>query len=201
MHVGIDLDNTIICYDNVFHHVARKNGWVDATCPSIKTRVKDAVLASRDNDVWTELQGLVYGEFLPEAEPYQGALPFITECRTRNWSVSVISHKTQFPAVGDKVDLRVCARNWLAERGIASQLRGLTFCDTRAEKVAQIARQGCDLFIDDLPEVFRETGFPANTQRLLFDPANDDNEDRSWTHCVSWDAIRDHVFAGEVPAQ
>ena len=200
MRVGIDLDNTIICYDDVFHRVARRRGWLDAACPAGKSAVKAAILGAWPHAVWTELQGLVYGEFLSEATPYDGALAFIAQCRSAGWPVSIISHKTQFPAVGKRVDLRLRARRWLADRGLADELQALVFCDTRAEKVARIAVQSFDLFIDDLPEVFREAGFPAQTARVLFDPTDGEIDDPSWTRCVSWAAVHDHVFGHDTPS-
>jgi hypothetical protein len=64
---------------------------------------------------------------------------------------------------------------------------------TKQHKVGRIAAIGCDIFIDDLPEILALPGFSDSTRRILFDPANQfsaaalriGNVDRF----LSWDAI------------
>ena len=41
---------------------------------------------------------------------------------------------------------------------------------TKEEKLARIGTLGCDVFIDDLPEIFQAAAFPRGTRRILFDP-------------------------------
>ena len=41
---------------------------------------------------------------------------------------------------------------------------------TKEEKLARIGSFGCDVFLDDLPEILQASGFPASTRRILFDP-------------------------------
>jgi hypothetical protein len=41
---------------------------------------------------------------------------------------------------------------------------------TREEKIRRIREVGCDVFVDDLPEVLLAEEFPPSTRRILFDP-------------------------------
>jgi len=58
------------------------------------------------------------------------------------------------------------ANGFLSQPGFgASQV---FFEPTREEKLARIAAQGCNVFIDDLPEVLLHPDFPAACERFLF---------------------------------
>jgi hypothetical protein len=41
---------------------------------------------------------------------------------------------------------------------------------TADAKAARAAVLGCDLFVDDLPEILAMPGFPMGMRRVLFDP-------------------------------
>ena len=41
---------------------------------------------------------------------------------------------------------------------------------TKEEKLDRITKQGCTLYIDDLPEFLTEKNFPERVSRILFDP-------------------------------
>jgi hypothetical protein len=68
-------------------------------------------------------------------------------------------------------------------------------------KVARIAALDCEVFIDDLPEIFASPDFPASARRILFDPADQFAElarQRQLDRCRSWTEIaaelcREHV--------
>ena len=60
--IGIDFDNTIVCYDGVFYETAveRKMIGCDSQCRS-KEQVRDYLRGIGKEDQWTLLQGYVYG--------------------------------------------------------------------------------------------------------------------------------------------
>lgn len=178
MRLGVDFDNTLVSYDRLFHRCARERGLIPAECPATKQAVRAYLWGQPDgNTPWTELQGVVYGERMAEAEPCPGVVDFLRACRRRGVPVTVISHKMVYPALGPRVDLRAAARAWLAAQGFfAADGAGLApdrvfFEATRADKLARIERAACTHFVDDLPEIFAEPGFPAGVQRLLYAPA------------------------------
>lgn len=173
MRIGLDFDNTIAIYDEVFHRHAQAWGMPASVQPT-KHAVRAWFWDQPDgNTPWTELQGMVYGTKLDEAALGPGLEDFLRACQARGVEVSVISHKTRFPALGPQHDLRAAARAFLEARGIVGELgvapERVFFNATRAEKVARVASEGCAAFVDDLPGVFTEAGFPEATRRLLLD--------------------------------
>ena len=74
MIVGVDFDNTIVGYDQLFHRVAVERGLVPTGMEPTKSAVRDQLRNTGQEDAWTELQGYVYGARMKEAEPISGAL-------------------------------------------------------------------------------------------------------------------------------
>jgi hypothetical protein len=198
--IGVDLDNTIICYSTVFHSVALDEGLIDAGTAAGKDEVKRAILRTRGNEEWTRLQGIVYGPRLSEAESYPGAIDFFRGCRQRGIPTSIISHKTQYPAVGDRHDLRDAAMKWLqCNHWLDTVSTGLTqssveFVNSKAEKIAAMIRRGCSIVVDDLPEVFREADFPNSIMFILFDPHDSHPSWTETTRVKSWAQITSLVL-------
>ena len=193
IRIGVDFDNTIVCYDELFHRLALERGLIGPDIPPVKTRVRDALRrAGREAD-WTALQGIVYGERLLEAAPFPGVLDFFHGCKQKNISVCIISHKTKHPVIGPPIDLHAAARNWLREWGFFNT--GETGLDadnayfelTKQEKLSRIETTACTHFIDDLPELLRETEFPQNVQRILFDPRRIHPDAAEYIRVISWD--------------
>lgn len=175
MKIGIDLDNTIIDYSGIFYRVAVEKGWVPVNIDQAKNSVRGYLQDRDQNDVWTVLQGLVYAPYLNYARPYDGVVEFIKESKAAGHTVKIISHKTRVAAMGEKYDLRAAATEWLRLNEIAGSEKSplgtndVAYTETREEKVDMIVAAGCEIFIDDLPEVFAEPHFPASCQRILFD--------------------------------
>jgi len=198
MHIGLDFDNTIVTYDRLFHRAALERGLITAGVPQRKREVRDAIrLLAGGEDAWTELQGVVYGRRMPEAEPAPGVESFLGACRAAGVHVSIISHKTEFPAIGARVNLRAAARAWLAARGFEAR-HGLDpadvlFLGTLAEKLAAIAERACTHFVDDLVEVLGHPAFPPGVQRILYAPAGGALP-AGVIAIDSWEGIRDHLL-------
>ena len=176
MRIGVDFDNTIVCYDALFHRIALERGLIPPDLPVNKSEVRNHLRRIGREPVWTEMQGEVYGSRMSEATAYPGVVDFFIFCRLARIPVSIISHKTLHPFVGEKHDLHQAARNWLERQGFFDPVVGLPreeafFELTKEAKLARIASRGCTSFIDDLPELLREATFP-NIDRILFDPNN-----------------------------
>jgi hypothetical protein len=193
--VGVDLDNTIICYDQAFHRAALDHGWIDPATPAAKTAVKKAVIAKAGDRAWTELQGFVYGPGLDAATAYPGAAAFFAACAARGIRTSIISHKTRYAAAGPRYDLREAAAAWLKSSGLFNLTDdSVVFTDTRAAKLDAVGKLGCNTLIDDLPEVFRDPSFPRTTDFILFDP---DQAHLAWTatpRAASWPEVSSRFF-------
>lgn len=175
MRVGLDFDNTIVSYDALFHRVACEGGWVDASLPPSKLSVRDHLRRIGKEEVWTEMQGLVYGARMAEAECFPGALAFMRWARGQGVELAIVSHKTRHPFLGPKYDLHEAARRWIAatlrdERGALVDPDKVFFELTKEEKCARVKALGCAFFVDDLPEMLTAAGFPREVEAVLFDP-------------------------------
>src|SRR5579863_3735431 len=117
MHIGIDFDNTIACYDALFHRVSVEKGLIPPEVPANKSDVRNYLRRMGNENAWTEMQGYVYGARMAEAAPYPGVIEFFTACRGAGTPVSIISHKTRHPFLGPQYDLHQSAQNWLEAQG------------------------------------------------------------------------------------
>jgi hypothetical protein len=173
--IGVDFDNTIVCYDALFHRVALESGLVPADLPVNKSEVRNHLRRIGREEVWTEMQGCVYGARMAEAAPYPGVLEFFQACRRAGIPTCIISHKTRHPFLGQPHDLHQAALLWLEQQGFfdPAQIglsRSQVFLElTKQAKIQRIAACRCTHFIDDLPELLSEPGFPQ-IERILFDP-------------------------------
>ncbi len=176
MRIGIDFDNTIACYDGVFHAAALERGLIPANLASDKNAVRDYLNSNGRADEFTELQGYVYGTRMDLASPYPGFGEFVATAREAGHELFVVSHKTRHPILGPRHDLHAAARGFLVERGLVGAGHrqidpdNVSFELTKEAKVARIALLGCEAFIDDLPEIFASPDFPGSARRILFDP-------------------------------
>ena len=191
--IGVDFDNTIICYDDVFHKVAVTKGLIPKDFPVSKDKIRDILRGKGQEKIWTELQGLVYGKFMFKAKPFPGVWNFFRFSKKYGFSVCIISHRTRFPYVGPKYDLHQTARDWLEKNGfyVKSQLspNQVFFEISINNKLNRIAKERCDIFIDDLPELFRKSEFPKNIRRVLFDPMNHYDNEIDIERLTSWNEI------------
>ncbi len=205
MLIGIDFDNTIVCYDGLFHKVARERDLIPAELPVNKSEVRNFLRRAGQEHIWTEMQGCVYGGRMAEAAPYPGVIEFFKACRHAGISVCIVSHKTRYPFLGEKYDLHKAAYDWLELQGFFDPARiGLPrenafFELTKLEKLQRIGRCNCTHFIDDLPEILSESSFPAGVEKLLFDPA-DIYPNEKFTRFKDWSQIGKHFSLGGLPS-
>jgi hypothetical protein len=206
MVIGVDFDNTIVCYDQLFHQVAVEQGLIPATVPATKGEVRNYLEKRGCGDAWTELQGRVYGVRLPAATAFPGALEFFRQRAGAVASLCIISHKTRYPALGPRYNLHEAAHRWLEAHGFYdAQQIGLSrdrvyFEETQQAKVERITQIGCAFFIDDLPEVLANPGLPDHVQRILFDPHRAFAEDERHHRAGSWAEIERLIRCSNLPS-
>jgi hypothetical protein len=203
MRIGVDFDNTIAGYDRLFAALSVEQGLLTEPPDGGKKAVRDRVRALHGDDAWQDLQATAYGRRMSEAEMFGGVTRFFALCREAHIPVYIVSHKTRFASRdAGGVDLRRAALTWMDDRGFFEATGfGLSydhvfFEDTRTEKITRIASLHCDVFIDDLIEVFSEPRFPTDVSAILFAPDGEDAESpvplfKAFTH---WDEISDYVF-------
>ena len=195
MLIGVDLDNTIVCYDMLFHCLAGERVALPPEIAVSKQAVRDYLRRQDQESLWTELQGVAYGARINEAAPFPGVLEFFARCRRQAVDVCIISHRTRFPFLGEAVSLHDAARHWLRQYEIPAGSDGdreqnpVFLETTREEKMRRIGQVGCDCFIDDLPELLCDADFPPRVQRILFDPGRQNANHADYHRAESWNEI------------
>lgn len=175
MIIGIDFDNTIVSYNELFHRIARDKKIIPNELPINKTAVRNYLRSIGQEDTWTLLQGEVYGLHMNKAKPYTSALEFMIKAKKLGHQLFIISHKTKYPFTGPLYDLHNSAKSWV-KANLIFQKKPLFHSwqifweSTKEKKVKRIQALGCDFFIDDLPEILLMPGFPDHTHKILFDP-------------------------------
>lgn len=170
--IGVDFDNTIVSYDELFWRAAVDKGLIPESVTVTKNAVRDYLRSQNREHEWTVLQGVVYGERMVEADAFPGVIEFFTACMRSGIAPFVVSHRTKYPIVGKRHDLHAAATRWLTAHGMADLLPvdHVFFEISKNDKMARISALACTHFIDDLPEFLTMPGFPKIDQRILFNP-------------------------------
>jgi hypothetical protein len=174
MRVGLDLDNTLISYDELFLRSALERRLIPTGFAGTKRDIRDRIRLLPGGEIeWQRLQAHVYGPGIAGAAAAEGALDFIRLARQRGAELAIVSHKGIYSNLGiSAVNLREAARGWLRTSGMIGPgmipEKNLYFESSRAEKIARITSLQCTHFVDDLEEVFNDPAFPRDVERLLY---------------------------------
>jgi len=200
MLIGIDFDNTIICYDQAFHQAALEKNLIPAELPAVKNRVRDYLRSQDHEEEWIELQGLVYGSRIASGIPFPGVLEFLAQCSQHDISICIISHRSKFPFRGYPYDMHEAAQGWLEshdfknQSGLGAAVKSIHFEFTEQDKVSRIRQTVCSYFIDDLPTFLAEPGFPSDVKQILFDPDQKFDPGSYAFKADSWDQIGEFII-------
>jgi len=201
-HIGVDLDNTLIDYTEVFGLVAQQMeylgiGEARGGKEAIKVRLLERDPSER---LWMRLQGQVYGSHLGKARLCAGAGEFLMFARKQGIRISIVSHKTRHGHFDPmRVDLWNAARGWLRENGFFDPDRfaiaeaDVHFEATREAKIARIASIGCRIFIDDLQDVLRHPAFPNHVEPIWYTAAGIAAPGDGLARCGNWGEIMDKL--------
>ena len=179
LRIGIDFDNTIICYDAVFCTLAKSCGISLSNERITKQAIREIIQTTLEGErLWQRLQGKAYGEEILNALPFPGVKTFLeSTSRRTDIEVFIVSHKTLVGHFDEKkIPLRVAAHQWLKQEGFfdttASYIKesNVFFEHTRHDKIARITSLDLNYFIDDLPEIFDHPHFPKHTNKIWFNP-------------------------------
>jgi hypothetical protein len=206
--IGLDLDNTLVGYDELLCELAVSEGFLPGPPPAFgKRALRDALRAKGDQgeQEWRRLQALIYGAHMPRARLMDGVAEFLARVSALRaagvpFGLYVVSHKTRRANnYSDGADFHAAALDFLEAAGFFAPETGLTraqvfFEPDRAAKVARIASLGCTLFVDDLEETYAEPTFPDGVTRILYDPAGDAAEQAGVLRLGSWREIADALL-------
>ncbi|MBZ0186495.1 MAG: hypothetical protein K8F91_09630 [Candidatus Obscuribacterales bacterium] len=199
MIFGIDFDNTIVCYDKLFHQEAVAQGLVPESVPARKNEIRNYLRNKGNEDLWTSLQGYIYGPGIRGAEPFPFVFDFFKKCLSLQIKTYIISHKTQYPYAGGQYNLHESALAWLEQNRFLEVLStglgrdDVIFAPTKERKLLEIEDKHCSHFIDDLPEFLDETSFPKEVCKILFDPNDSCYSESRFQRISSWSQALDLV--------
>lgn len=203
--IGVDFDNTLVTYGELFHEIALEQGLISPTIDKNKKSIRDHIRGLPDGEVeWQKIQALAYGPRMQDAKLIDGVRTFFKLCNLNNAKVYIISHKTEFVR-HDKTqtNLRVEALRWMEENEFfrpASSGLGLCpdaifFGETRCQKIDYIKKLCCTHFIDDLEETFLEESFPENVKKILYAPYRSSIVQPKMKVVADWNEINDYFFS------
>jgi hypothetical protein len=204
--IGIDFDNTIINYEDVFYDTALRKSLISADTPKNKKLIRDRIRSMANGEEhWMRLQADVYGSGISEARINDGVSDFFYLCKANNIMTYVVSHKTQFAKYDEEgFDLRNASLKWMETnhffdaQGINLSPDNVFFESTRLEKIQTIRNLGCTHFIDDLEEVFRECSFPEGVIKMVYSPTKIMTPaSMDWRVFTHWQEITEYFFGSE----
>ena len=195
MLIGIDFDNTIVSYDQLFYKVALEGGHIPKNIEPTKTQVRDYLRNIDKEDIWTEMQGYVYGARMDEADAFPGVFEFMRWAVDAGINLAIVSHKTKHPFMGKKYNLHDAARKWINlnlhdSKGEFISDNLVFFELTKEAKLNRAGQIACDYFIDDLPEILSSSLFPKCAKKILFDPMNNRDEIENAINVNHWNEIQ-----------
>jgi hypothetical protein len=192
--IGIDFDNTIIDYGNLFFETGVSLGVLPDHVGRGKKAIREYLIGIGREDDWTRIQGLVYGDYIRNASVMDGFSRFTRLCSENGWRVFIISHKTRDSIKGVRFNLHTAALNWLEEQRIYGEdiqgvVEGVFFEATRDGKIHRITQFGCDIMIDDLPDVLIHPDLPTNLIKILYDPEGVSMPNPGYVTAGSWNQV------------
>jgi len=193
MLIGLDFDNTIVCYDQAIAILADKLFDLPPNISRTKLGLRDYLRSENREPEWTAFQGEMYGPGMKYAEAFHGAQSVMKQLKSLGHRLVITSHRSRYPYAGTQYDLHKSARAWidnnlLHEKNPPLVSEDINFFETRAEKIASIGKSNCEIFLDDLPEVLEDENFPKSTHRILFSP--DENiVSTNYISLKAWDEL------------
>ena len=197
-NIGIDLDNTIIDYEDAFAVAAKELNidtgfWAKNSRSLLRALLRET---SEGELAWQALQGQVYGKYLQKyGRIYSGFGLFLWRCNLRGMDLRIYSHKTEYGNFDKaKIPLREVANKFLSDNKI-NTIKEVRFFESAKEKIQAINTDKFDIFIDDLPEILTSIDKEIGTKGILFYDENSDYEvlDDSIIKASGWIDIDRHI--------
>ncbi|EQA70057.1 phosphotransferase [Leptospira noguchii] len=196
LRIGLDFDNTLACYDEVFAIVAKEQKLIPNEWKGSKKELRDFLRTLEKGELlWQKVQGKVYGKYMNQATLFPGVAEFLWKCKLNQVEVFIVSHKTEYGHFDEeKINLRTAALQWMKQKGFFNpnefniSLENVFFSTTRLEKIKKINELKFSYFIDDLLEVFEEKEFSSLTKKILFGKLESNTE--SVENIIEFDSWR-----------
>ena len=194
IRLGIDFDNTIVEYDNLFNKIALEYKLIDRKTKTNKIDLREILRSRGEEELFTNIQGEVYGKRILEADSSKGVIAALKNLNYSEIKPFIISHKTKTPYKGPKYDLHKAARDWLTRNnffnkdGLNWNKKDVYFEVSKEKKIKRILSLNCTHYIDDLPEILEL--LPKSISRILYDP-NSIYLEKNFLRLSNWENLKD----------
>tara|TARA_Y100000589_G_C27188199_1_gene643577 strand:- start:17 stop:643 length:627 start_codon:yes stop_codon:yes gene_type:complete len=181
LHIGLDFDNTIVLYDEIFYHYALEKNYIDGNVPKTKKAVRNELIKKNREALFTEMQGIVYGKLIKDAPLQKGFIDSLVRLSQIECKISIVSHKTKHPIIGEKFNLHESALNWLKSNKVLGnnlftiKEKNVFFEESEEKKINRIKDIGCTHYVDDLEKILFQ--LPKNIVKIHF--VNETSLDKS----------------------
>ena len=157
--LGLDFDNTLIDYDEVFYEIASEKNLIPKNTGKTKVQVRKYLKDNGQEELFTLLQGEVYGSKINLAKQSKGMFEILNILKEQKIELFIVSHKTLYPYAGPKFDLHQSALKWLTLNNFfdTNQLdfkkENIFFELTIENKIKRIENTGITHYVDDLTKI------------------------------------------------
>jgi len=190
LKIGIDLDNTIINYQNSFKRFLKEKN----INFKLINKKKIKYISNNNSKIknWTQAQEEIYGKYIELAKPFKYFKNFEKFALKNNIKLFIVSHKTKFSQFSKKYNLHSQSNKWL-ENNISKEIYKIYYVKTVNQKVNKIAFLNLDYFIDDLIEIFNHKNFPKKVKKIHFSKIKANN----FYTFSNWDKIKNYINQNE----
>ena len=114
LSIGIDLDNTIIDYHNLFQTTLEQKTKTKLNRIFSKSNIKEIAKRDYGENFWADIQAKVYGKEIKKAKLMKGFDEFLLYARNKKFKLYIVSHKTNLSQNKEKNYKLIEAANlWL----------------------------------------------------------------------------------------
>ena len=192
--LGLDFDNTLIDYDEVFFKLALEKNLIPPSINKDKKSVRKFFIDNNIEDEFINLQGEVYGLKVLEAKQSLGMFEALRSLKNDNYELIIVSHKTKYPYSGKKYDLHKAASNWLEvnkffdPNGLAMKKENVYFEITKEDKISRIEQLDISFYIDDLQSIL--SLIKPSIKRILYSPKFKEKIDKDFYLLENWKNLK-----------
>lgn len=191
--VGLDFDNTLIDYDELFYSLALEKGLIPVQIDKTKIAVRKYLKDNGKENIFTLLQGEVYGLHIKRASQSCGMMQSLKKLKKNSIELIIISHKTLHPYSGPKYDLHKAAMSWLEKNNFFDKnclnfrRENVFFEITIENKIKRIEDLGLTYYIDDLTKILKMINSRIN--RIHFNPNSEDKRIEGIIDMKAWEDL------------
>jgi hypothetical protein len=190
LKIGIDLDNTIINYQNSFKKFLKEKN-INFKLIS-KKKIKNISNNNSKIKNWTQAQEEIYGKYIVFAKPFKYFKNFEKFALKNKIKLFIVSHKTKFSQFSKKYNLHTQSNKWL-KNNISKEIYKIYYVKTVSQKIKKITNLNPDYFIDDLIEIFNHKNFPKKVKKIHFSKIKVNN----FNTFSNWDKIKKYIHKNE----